>query len=248
MKIIKILLFLIFLTIFPSIIYSGSYFLALKEGDIYSEKNVGSPIIGKYKEGDFFEYTLEEGGWIGLWNIPKSKFSLKDLTDKEKECVDELTKRFWGSIPLKALDECLNELTKKKLEIIYSKIGYTFSPDWISFEAAAESVGEAARTKLIEVKVKKEGERQEREEERRKEEERREKTASFPKDIQELINGKKIRIGMTGEQVIFSWGRPERINESIGAWGKHEQWIYSSTYLYFENGILTSYQRSKIPD
>ena len=32
------------------------------------------------------------------------------------------------------------------------------------------------------------------------------------------------------------------INKTVGSWGIHEQWIYSSHFLYFENGILTSWQ------
>ncbi|GAH38631.1 unnamed protein product [marine sediment metagenome] len=51
---------------------------------------------------------------------------------------------------------------------------------------------------------------------------------------------------MTKEQVEVSWGKPRDINKSVGSWGVHEQWIYRkfshSTYLYFENGILTSWQ------
>lgn len=69
---------------------------------------------------------------------------------------------------------------------------------------------------------------------------------SFPADIQNCIKNKQVQIGMTEEQVILSWGRPKRINESVGRWGRHEQWVYSdSTYIYFENGILTSWQGIK---
>lgn len=52
------------------------------------------------------------------------------------------------------------------------------------------------------------------------------------------------RRGMTREEVVASIGRPNDINTSVGSWGKHEQWVYgkSSFYLYFENGILTSWQ------
>lgn len=53
---------------------------------------------------------------------------------------------------------------------------------------------------------------------------------------------RKIWIGMTDELAIESWGKPNDINRSVGSWGVHEQWVYSSTYLYFENGILTSWQ------
>ena len=60
-----------------------------------------------------------------------------------------------------------------------------------------------------------------------------------------------IRIGMTKEMALASWGRPSDINRTVGSWGVHEQWVYStspaygsipSNYLYFENGILTTYQ------
>jgi len=52
----------------------------------------------------------------------------------------------------------------------------------------------------------------------------------------------KVKIGMSSEQVIVSWGKPNKINKSIGSWGVHEQWIYRGQYLYFENGLLTSLQ------
>jgi hypothetical protein len=47
---------------------------------------------------------------------------------------------------------------------------------------------------------------------------------------------------MTNEQVKLSWGEPDRINRSVGSWGVSEQWVYQDRYLYFKNGILTSYQ------
>lgn len=48
---------------------------------------------------------------------------------------------------------------------------------------------------------------------------------------------------MTNAMARESWGLPEDINRTVGAWGVHEQWIYpGNVYLYFENGILTSWQ------
>jgi len=61
-------------------------------------------------------------------------------------------------------------------------------------------------------------------------------------EIAEKIMAKKIWLGMTSAMALESWGRPEDINRSVGSWGVNEQWIYVNTYLYFENGILTSYQ------
>jgi hypothetical protein len=60
-------------------------------------------------------------------------------------------------------------------------------------------------------------------------------------DGQKILN-KKIWLGMTDDMARLSWGKPSDINRSVGSWGVHEQWIYGNTYLYFENGILTSWQ------
>lgn len=51
-------------------------------------------------------------------------------------------------------------------------------------------------------------------------------------------------IGMTEKQVgTGKWGWPNKVNRTINASGKSEQWIYDGIgYLYFTNGILTSIQ------
>jgi hypothetical protein len=68
------------------------------------------------------------------------------------------------------------------------------------------------------------------------------------------ITAQEVVLGMTGDMVKASWGDPYDINRSVGSWGVHEQWVYGDTwwfgstlidsrrYLYFENGILTSWQ------
>jgi len=64
---------------------------------------------------------------------------------------------------------------------------------------------------------------------------------------QDILAG-TIRIGMTKEQVIASRGKPRDINRTGSALGIQEQWCYGDYgempdyYLYFENGILTSWQ------
>ncbi len=50
---------------------------------------------------------------------------------------------------------------------------------------------------------------------------------------------------MTTEMARASLGNPENINKSVGVWGVNEQWVYSRLYLYFEDGIMTSYQTSR---
>lgn len=54
-----------------------------------------------------------------------------------------------------------------------------------------------------------------------------------------------VSIGMSRERVIqSSWGRPTQVNTTTNAHGTHEQWVYrgNHSYLYFDNGILTSIQ------
>ena len=63
-------------------------------------------------------------------------------------------------------------------------------------------------------------------------------------NAQKILDG-KIWLGMTDEMARESWGIPDDINRTVGSWGVNEQWVYgeySRTYLYFENGKLTSWQ------
>lgn len=61
--------------------------------------------------------------------------------------------------------------------------------------------------------------------------------------IANLIIQGKVRIGMTKQMCLESWGEPDDINTTIGSYGTHEQWVYGNGYyLYFENGKLTNIQ------
>lgn len=65
------------------------------------------------------------------------------------------------------------------------------------------------------------------------------------KEIQKAIQAGNLVIGMTKTQVmqIKRYSRPDDINSSHGSWGTHTQYCYhNGMYLYFENGILTSWQ------
>ena len=67
--------------------------------------------------------------------------------------------------------------------------------------------------------------------------------ATYGKEVgQKLIDG-YYWIGMTDEMARLSLGYPKDVNRTVGSWGTHEQWVYSmDLMLYFENGILKSYQ------
>ena len=56
-----------------------------------------------------------------------------------------------------------------------------------------------------------------------------------------------IKLGITKSQLIHLIGAPTDVNTSTGAWGIHQQLIYSkegekTKYYYIENDILTSIQ------
>ncbi|MGP7815564.1 hypothetical protein ACTXGU_00220 [Niallia sp. 01092] len=57
---------------------------------------------------------------------------------------------------------------------------------------------------------------------------------------------KTVSIGMTKEEVLADgWGMPDHVNRTTTANGTDEQWVYgeySSKYLYFEDGVLTTIQ------
>jgi hypothetical protein len=58
-----------------------------------------------------------------------------------------------------------------------------------------------------------------------------------------LISSGDVKIGMTGQECLLSWGQPTDVNETTVRKGTYEQWVYGeSTYLYFMNGRLTSIQ------
>lgn len=52
-------------------------------------------------------------------------------------------------------------------------------------------------------------------------------------------------IGMTGPPLRASWGAPERINRTVVRSGTREQWVYSRTYVYLEEGVVVSWQDSR---
>ncbi len=57
------------------------------------------------------------------------------------------------------------------------------------------------------------------------------------------IHNHYVKIGMTELMCIEACGRPLKINTTITAYKKHEQWCYNSFYLYFDNGVLSTIQQ-----
>lgn len=62
--------------------------------------------------------------------------------------------------------------------------------------------------------------------------------------VDSIIEG-EIFIGMSEDALIESWGHPKRINETVGRWGVHKQYVYWSKYVYVENGKITSWSTNR---
>ena len=65
--------------------------------------------------------------------------------------------------------------------------------------------------------------------------------------IAKALREKELILDMSMEEVKLAWeDEPDRVNVSVGSYGRHEQWVYHfGTYLYFENGKVTSWQESR---
>ena len=63
-----------------------------------------------------------------------------------------------------------------------------------------------------------------------------------------MIKNKVIRRGMRVEVLVYSWGRPDRINIFVGMLGERQQFvygfysIYEPTYVYVKNGVVTDWE------
>ncbi len=74
--------------------------------------------------------------------------------------------------------------------------------------------------------------------------------------VKDAILRGDVLIGMTSSDVIASRGRPHDVNKTTGIFGVHEQWVMYALsesgkwdskgkeygYIYFENGLVTSWQ------
>jgi hypothetical protein len=56
-----------------------------------------------------------------------------------------------------------------------------------------------------------------------------------------------VKIGQTAEGVRKScWGKPARVNETLTAGHRHEQWVYGTGhYVYLTDGIVTAAQAAR---
>lgn len=68
--------------------------------------------------------------------------------------------------------------------------------------------------------------------------------------VEKAMRDQTLIVGMTSDEAIRSWGSPDSKNTSGGTHGSTEQWVYrkgkmGTTYVYFTDGLLTSWQVSE---
>lgn len=71
------------------------------------------------------------------------------------------------------------------------------------------------------------------------------KHKDWSRDYCDAIVKHKVLTGMDTEQVRIAWGKPEHINRTVIPGHTSEQWVYGDTYLYFDDGVLTSWQDTR---
>ena len=66
--------------------------------------------------------------------------------------------------------------------------------------------------------------------------------------IDKIIKGEVFK-GMTTEQALLSWGRPDKTEQRSGSWGTVEKWLYgvdaqgsAFRYLHFKDGRLDDWK------
>jgi hypothetical protein len=62
--------------------------------------------------------------------------------------------------------------------------------------------------------------------------------------VKQAIASGTLVFTMSPEEARASWGAPDHVNRTVTMNGTHEQWIYGNTYVYFDDGVLTSWQDS----
>lgn len=66
--------------------------------------------------------------------------------------------------------------------------------------------------------------------------------AFTPAEWKRILDGGTVRIGDRERVLWCSWGQPEDVNSTVTATHVHKQYVYSSTYFYIENGVVTAFQ------
>jgi hypothetical protein len=132
--------------------------------------------------------------------------------------------------------------------VTYDELKRRIDAMWIDFMRVSGS-SEKGRTLRIEIGTASDwlrGRQREMREARIKAREAAIKAQQWPSDIEEAVVGRQVLVGMTTEQAAMAWGPPLKVNETISASGKAEEWVYrGGARLHFVNGELRAIQTSR---
>lgn len=133
-----------------------------------------------------------------------------------------------------------------------SNIHLDSTDDMIVYKTFADSISEEFREK--ELALKKERDKSRRleiqstkasEVELENETRRQQVLTTYGDQVGNKLLKSELWIGMTYEMALISAGKPRKINTTVTSFGSSEQWVYVGMYLYFNDGILTSFQTER---
>lgn len=267
MKCHKLILFplLALLALAPSGLAQAQCFVALKNGNIRSGPGTNYKIIGKIQKWEVIELpkhvkqSNKKSNWIGIyhqkggdikkgWDIKNHATGLgargefaPDLKTVEGELLpDPETIEYEEGFFVRFTGK--KRVYKKIIAYGLSRDAVTddvtimevyYKPEKSSYKYIHKSLGVVVHDFKSDIEEKITRIRQ----------------TNWPeKNKIECLKG-VVSIGMTKEMVLVSWGKPKDINRTVTAYGTREQWVYGDfgsnskpTFLYFENGIMTSWQ------
>ncbi|WP_026948090.1 hypothetical protein [Algoriphagus marincola] len=206
---------------------------------------------------DLMDFKLNSDKSLdSLKSIHEKRFltSKKRFQKRVKIENDEELKNFKKSIELKRLN--LEEKQKSEYLVFIDSLNKVAKErvdrDEVIEKRRIDSLNNVrdSLTRIKDERIRKENEERKKKDLEEKRKRIQERQASlinrFGKINADLIFQGKIRIGMTEEMLLESWGNPKRINKTTTRYGTRKQYVYSSRkYVYIgENGKIETIQTS----
>lgn len=193
-----------------------------------------------------YKYMYESKELVAVKDVSSSnELSLIDINSGEK--VEMKPGDYWTCLEVSLFDLNDHYILVPRLLLTNdkgNKLLFPFSKEFRScFITADEFEAELAEKERQEKIRMEEMEKLTLQEEKAKEELKKEYIRKYGKEKGTLVSEGKVRIGMTKAMCFDAWGTPQKINTTRTANTVREQWVYDlRSYLYFENGILTTIQ------
>ena len=243
----KALLLIILLTL-PSLAYtslataaSTLRFVAVEDGDIYSVPEVGSTVIGRVKQWDLLDVTINPHtpGWLAFDTLTADRTTV----EAGSYCGNETNPVVGG---VYTFTVTVDDNYRNATGILVKLTGYTVKL-WDNTVECRDAIYRPLRatTKFIRTEIGVISPADARDLQWRV---NKLKTKNWPNYINRFCLTRTITTGMTKDMVSVSLGNPDKTSTDYLSGKVVDQWIYNKGYptnLYFENGILTGYRIDK---